>query len=96
MNILDAVKDENLFHPFFGDDLSTWGSRAVALRALYGLPIKSAKSRELVEQCTGRSPDELPAEGFRTALFLTGRRSGKSRIGGTNQGRSGATRLRGA
>lgn len=34
----------------------------------------------MIEQCTGRNVDQLPGEGFDTALFLTGRRSGKSRI----------------
>ena len=47
---------------------------------LYGLPVKSKYSRNLIRHCTGRDPDKLPKDGFQTALFLTGRRSGKSRI----------------
>ncbi|MFW6154881.1 MAG: hypothetical protein ACOC95_06660 [Planctomycetota bacterium] len=52
-----------------------------ALAALYGLPVRPNR-RELVHQCTGRNPDQLPSGGFDEALFLTGRRSGKSRIAG--------------
>jgi len=77
------MKDEHLFRPFFGDDLSSWRPWMVALRCLYGLPIKRQRSKELVHQCTGRHPDELPFDGFQSALFLTGRRSGKSRIAAT-------------
>src|SRR5688572_4339748 len=80
MNILSAIKDPKLFRPFFGDDLTSWRPWGIALRALYGLPIKSEQGRALIEKLTGRSADELPQGGFSTALFLTGRRSGKSRI----------------
>ncbi|MBL7146522.1 MAG: hypothetical protein ISS76_19945 [Phycisphaerae bacterium] len=79
MNIIDAIKDQNLFRPFLEDGkgkLSTWSNWMVALRFLYGLPI--TKSIQLIEQCTGRK--KLSPNGFDTALFLTGRRSGKSRI----------------
>lgn len=80
MNILAAIKDENLFRPFLGDDLTSWRAWNAALRALYGLRIKTEQARQLIKQCTGREASELPAEGFRTGLFLVGRRSGKSRI----------------
>ncbi|MHC1769014.1 MAG: hypothetical protein AB9869_32810 [Verrucomicrobiia bacterium] len=80
MNILQAIRDANLFRPFLGDDLSSWAPWEVALRALYGLPVQSDKSHQLAEICTGRSASELPSEGFSTALFLVGRRSGKSKI----------------
>lgn len=80
MNILSAIKDQNLFRSFLGDDLSSWIPWSVALRALYGLRIKSEQGKELVKQCTGRDAGELPEQGFRTGLFLVGRRSGKSRI----------------
>jgi len=80
MNILSAIKDEHLFRSFLGEDLSSWAAWSIALRALYGLPIKSPQGRELVQACTGRPVDELPSDGFSTALFLVGRRSGKSRI----------------
>lgn len=81
MTIIDAIKDTNIFGPYFGQgDGATWRPWLVALRAVYGLPIVARKSRELVRACTGRKPQHLPTEGFDTALFLTGRRSGKSRI----------------
>src|SRR2546421_127759 len=80
MNILSAIKDENLFRPFLGKRLQSWRPWGIALRALYGLAIKSPEGCELVQLCTGRSVDELPSEGFKTGLFLVGRRSGKSRI----------------
>jgi hypothetical protein len=79
MNIIEAIVDENLFQPFLGD-LKTWRSWRIVLRCLYGLPLKSEKARELVFTLSGRSADELPPQGFSTALFLVGRRSGKSRI----------------
>jgi hypothetical protein len=80
VNILEAIGDEKLFRPFLGKDLSTWRQWAVALRALYGLPIKAGKATEVLKQCTGRDAKELPPDGFTSALFLTGRRSGKTRI----------------
>lgn len=80
MNIIEAIKDERLFRPFIGADLESWRPWLTALRALYGLSLKSPESRELVKQCTGRDASQLPEAGFNSALFLTGRRSGKSRI----------------
>lgn len=50
------------------------------MRSLYGLPVKSDTGKELVHRCTGRPAETLPESGFSTALFLVGRRSGKSRI----------------
>jgi hypothetical protein len=80
VNILRAIKDENLFGPFFGNDLSTWMPWLVCLRAIYGLPITSKYGRRMLKQCTGRDARKLPKDGFNQALILTGRRSGKSRI----------------
>lgn len=79
LTIIDAIKREDLFRPYFGDDLSTWKPWMVCLRAVYGLPIRSDASREIIQRVTQRDPDLLPIEGFRTSLFLTGRRSGKSK-----------------
>jgi hypothetical protein len=82
MNIIDAIKDQHIFRPFLQDrngKINTWKSWFVALRCLYGLPIK-IEHHDLIQQCTGRNPNLLPQTGFDTALFLTGRRSGKSRI----------------
>ncbi len=85
MNIIEAIRDPNLFRPFLAnkkDSLSTWKPWLIALRVLHGLPVTSSYGRDLIRQCTGRDPKKLPADGygFNQALFLTGRRSGKSRI----------------
>jgi hypothetical protein len=79
MTILEAIKDDNLFRPFLGE-LDSWQRWMVALRCLYGLPVQKPKGQELVLRCTGRDARDLPDSGFSTALFLVGRRSGKSRI----------------
>ncbi len=82
MNIIEAIKDEQLLRPFLadGDDsLKSWLNWLAAIRVVYGLPVPRSR-REVVELCTGRSVESLPRDGFDTALFLTGRRSGKSRI----------------
>lgn len=82
MNIIQAIKDKNLFCPFLGDSVGRLSSLAnwmIALRVLYGLPVLP-KRAELIKVCTGRDLNLLPKDGFDTALFLTGRRSGKSRI----------------
>jgi hypothetical protein len=81
MNIIDAIKDQNLLRPFLAPNgnLNTWSRWRVALQVLYGLPV-DPKDHPLIRQCTGRDPERLPAAGFKTALFLTGRRSGKSRM----------------
>ena len=79
MNILECVNDPNLFKPFLGDYLTSWRHWLTALKCLYGLPVHESE-HELIRQCTGRDPGALPQEGFQSALFLVGRRSGKSRI----------------
>lgn len=79
VNILSALRDANLLQPFLGS-LDTWRPWMIALRALYGLGVCGEGPMQLVKECTGRDADALPEEGFETALFLTGRRSGKSRI----------------
>ncbi len=80
MNILEALADEKLFAPYLGGDPSTWAHWFSAIRALYGLKLNRA-DRNTIRQCTGRRAlRKLPVGGFSSALFLTGRRSGKSRI----------------
>ncbi|MGE3241368.1 MAG: hypothetical protein AB7G28_07895 [Pirellulales bacterium] len=84
MNIISAIKDEMIFATFFTDpktrqiEFESYKNWFVALRVLYGLPITSARSRKLVRECTGRDPRKLPKKGFQTAIFLCGRRGGKS------------------
>jgi hypothetical protein len=77
MDIIQAIHDEQLIGPFLGEDLASWHNWMVALRVLYGLPVNES-DYGLVRQCMGRDPEKLP-RGFDNALFLTGRRSGKSR-----------------
>ncbi len=80
MNILKAIEDRNLFGSFLGDNLDSWRTWMTALKAVYGLPIKSKEERELLTKCTGRQTNRLNPQGYSTTLFLTGRRSGKSRM----------------
>lgn len=80
MNVIEAIKDKEIFRPFLGEELQSWRGWMIALRALYGLPIRSERGQELVQSCTGRDIAELPEDGFNAAIFLVGRRSGKSRI----------------
>lgn len=80
MNIIEAIKHPELFRPFLADrnnSLATWFNWMAVLRVLYGLPLKREK---FLKQCTGRDACTFPANGFETALYLCGRRSGKSRI----------------
>lgn len=85
MNIIQAIKDPNLFRPYLADkqdSILTWRPWMTCLRVIYGLPLKDNWQRRLVAQCTGRDPNRLPRAGFRVVLLLDGRRSGKSKIGG--------------
>ena len=79
MNIIQAIHDPNLFGPYFGNDTDSWKPWLAMLRTVYGLPLQPG-DRKVVERCTLRDADALPADGFDTALILTGRRSGKSRM----------------
>ncbi len=85
MNIIEAIHDPNIGLRQFltgepNGDLTSWGGWLTALRLLYGLPITNSKAYRLIEECTGRPPEALSEAGeYDTALFLTGRRSGKSR-----------------
>ncbi len=78
MNIIQAINHEQVFQPFLGE-LETWRPWQTALRCLYGMPVQSQTSKDLILQCSGRASSTMPEDGFDTALFLTGRRSGKSR-----------------
>jgi len=80
MHIIDAIKDDQLFRPFLGGELDSWKPWMQCLRAVYGLPVTSGKGTALIRQVTGRDADKLNPEGYVQSLFLTGRRSGKSRI----------------
>jgi hypothetical protein len=81
MDILQAINDQNLFLPYFGgsEGLASWSNWLTAIRCVYGLPLGDGEA-QVVRETTGRDPSQLPEAGFRTALFLCGRRSGKSRV----------------
>jgi hypothetical protein len=85
ISIIKAVKDRNLFWPYMQGrekSLRSWHNWLIALRVIYGLPVRRSKNLELIRQCTGRDPSRLPSDGFRTVLLLVGRRGGKSKISG--------------
>ena len=80
-NIIEAIEDENIFKHFLGD-LDSWQGWLTALQVFYGLDMKPTKDKaKLIRLCTGweRKPQFAPG-GFKTALFLIGRRGGKSRV----------------
>ena len=75
MNILDAMRDPNIFAPHFRG--SSWKAWKVALAALFALPM-SDEALATYTACTGRvSPPAVP---FTEAAFCVGRRGGKSRV----------------
>jgi hypothetical protein len=74
MNILDAIRDPNLFGPWF-QNRDTWASWRVFVGALFGLPIED---ETLYTECTGNRP--LPARQAREGYLIVGRRGGKSFI----------------
>ena len=85
MNIITATKDRNLFRPYLqghNNSLRSWQNWLIALRVIYGLPVRKPKNLELVRQCTGRDPSKLNPDGYNTVLLLCGRRGGKSKISG--------------
>jgi len=77
MNIIEAIRDRQLFRSMLRPDLAAWDAWTPFLQALYGLPIP-AKYHDLFHSCTGRDVNQLPTQGFTSALCLCGRRSGKS------------------
>jgi hypothetical protein len=83
VNINQAIADYDLFRPYLADrddSLATWRNWRTALRVLYGLGDFTDEAAEVINACTGRDASKLANNEFDTALFLTGRRSGKSRI----------------
>lgn len=86
MNIIEAINDPKLFRHWLAPngDLRTWRAWLAALRAVYGLPGNSMTASHITARATGYSPDTTRQRGpYDVALFLTGRRSGKSRIAAT-------------
>ncbi len=80
MNIIEAIRDPNLFRPFLAEDhesLDSWENWFTALRCLYGLRLRPDEL-PLIGECTGN--DIRKSNGFSTALWVVGRRSGKTRL----------------
>ena len=73
-HILDAVRDDHLFAPWFKDKHS-WQAWESFLSALFGLPM-TEEQLAIYRQCTGRgtAPDAPAREGW----LVVGRRGGKS------------------
>jgi hypothetical protein len=76
MNIVEAIKDRNLFGGIF-NDLSTWRAWIVVLKAIFALPM-SAQELALYRQYTGRI--DPPQKPFKEIYLIVGRRGGKSFI----------------
>jgi hypothetical protein len=73
-SIMAAVEDQEVFGPWFKKP-ATWAAWFAFLRVLFGLPMDEV-GWALFRQCTGR--DDRPADGFREAWLVCGRRGGKS------------------
>jgi phage terminase large subunit-like protein len=76
MNILEAVRDPNLFAPWFKHG-GSWVAWRAFLAALFGLTMTNDQFA-IFKECTGRSaPPQQPAT---EAWVVCGRRAGKSFI----------------
>jgi hypothetical protein len=83
LTILEAIDDATLFGPWFKRRLlcgDTWKAWKSFQAALYGLRMND-EARELFAKHTGRT--SAPANGFREAYPIVGRRGGKSQIAAT-------------
>ncbi len=64
-NVIEALHDRRLFADSF-DDLGTWKSWEVFLRALYGLSITELEDLALFQKCTGleKPPERRSREAY--------------------------------
>ena len=76
VSILDAIRDPNLFAPWFKDPAS-WTAWRAFLCALFALPMAS-EQLAIYQQCTGRN--EPPTTPVQEGWLVCGRRAGKSFI----------------
>jgi terminase large subunit-like protein len=77
MNILEAMRDPNLFAPWFLRDPATWAAWRAFLASLFALKMTDDQFA-IFKECTGRSqPPQQPAT---EAWLVCGRRAGKSFI----------------
>ncbi len=77
MDIIEAVKSDSGFRPFF-KDMATWQPWFVFLKVLTGLKDFTDAEMTLFRECTGL--DELPSVPIKEAWICAGRRSGKSSV----------------
>jgi hypothetical protein len=77
VTILDAMRDPQLFGPWFKQRAS-WRSWEVFLSALFGLPLDAEDAVALYRRHTRRTT--APTGAAREAWVIVGRRGGKSRI----------------
>lgn len=87
MDIIEAMQDRALFAKTFQPkkallsrklQADTWQNWKIFLSALFGLGLATAEARETYRKFTGR--EDVPANQFREAYLIAGRRSGKSII----------------
>ena len=76
MNVLQAIRDPNLFAPWFREP-ATWQAWFAFLAALFGLPLVGA-DLDLYRRCTGRTAP--PGKPLNETWIVVGRRGGKSFI----------------
>lgn len=76
LTLLEAIRDPNLFKPFFRSHAS-WAAWLSFIAALFGLPM-SEEQLEIYRRCTNRETE--PTSPFSEAWLCVGRRGGKSRV----------------
>lgn len=76
MNIIEAIRDDQIFRPLF-PNLQSWRVWLVCLKAIFGLSMNRSELK-IYRKFTGRT--DRPSSPFREAFILSGRRSGKSFI----------------
>ncbi len=81
MNIIEAIRDPDIFGAFLGDQLISWEPWLAFLKCAYGLETTAA-DRKVIRQCTGRKRVKRLQDGvgFREMAVVVGRRAGKSRV----------------
>jgi len=77
ISIIDALKDKNLFAPWFDGEWDTWNNWIIFLKAIFGLSLSDEELEKFIK-FTGRTkPLETRAD---ECWLVCGRRSGKSFI----------------
>ena len=83
LSIIEALKHPLVFGGLSAfQDLESWSSWLVFLKATYGLPLADEAELAIFKKHTGRTVYDPPAGGFAEVVCITGRQSGKTRIAG--------------